>query len=141
MNMQLLMAEMVNAEGGLKIGNDYYKVQVIVYSTDNDFNKAVAAVNRLIFQDKVKYLISHGVATADYVCPISQPEKVLTFSTSAIWNSGFLDKWTYNYAALGQGTHEVSVAGYLLEEHPEMKEPNGMAIALPDNMAGHQTFS
>ena len=87
--LQQLMCEMDNAKGGVKIGNDYYKMKPIIYSTDNDFNKGVAAANRLIFQDKVKFIISHGIVSADYICPIAQPEKVLTFSTDRYLELGF----------------------------------------------------
>ena len=135
------MCDLDNAKGGVKIGNDYYKMVPIIYSTDNDFNKGIAAANRLIFQDKVKFIISHGIVAADYICPIAQPEKVLTFSLTAIWNSGFLDKWTYNYAILGQGTHEVSVAGYLAENNENIRGKGQLAMAFPDNAPGHQTAS
>ena len=61
------MCEIDNAKGGVKVGNEYYKMQPITYSTDNDVNKGVAAVNRLVFQDKVKFIISHGVAATTFV--------------------------------------------------------------------------
>jgi ABC-type branched-subunit amino acid transport system substrate-binding protein len=77
---------------------------------------------------------------SDYICPIVEPEKVLTFSLTAIWNSGF-DKWTYNYAILGQGTHEVSVAGYLAENNENIRGPGQLVQAFPDNAPGHQTAS
>jgi ABC-type branched-subunit amino acid transport system substrate-binding protein len=132
---------MVNAKGGVKVGSDTYLIKTITYSNDNDFNKGVAAANRLIFQDKVKFIISHGIITADYICPIAEPQKVLTFCTSTIWNSGFLDKWHYNFAVLGQGTGELAVAGYMIENHPEFKDVGGMAVVAPDNAAGHQSVS
>jgi len=141
MNFQLLIAEMDNAKGGLKIGNDTYRVMVIPYSDDNDFNKGIAATNRLVYQDKVNYIVSHGAMTPDYVFPITDPNKVLDFSNAAIWNSGFLDKWKYGFSGLGKGAHEVAVAGWLLDENPEMKEPNNLAFALPDNAPGHQSAS
>jgi ABC-type branched-subunit amino acid transport system substrate-binding protein len=142
---QNVLCDIVNARGGLKVGNDRYMMKTIVYSTDNDFNKGVAAINRLIFQDKVQHIISHGIVSADYLCPISQPEKVLTFCLSTIWNSGFLDQYTYNFSMLGQGTGEVAVAGNYLDLFPDMKDPagggHGMALACPDNASGHQTAS
>ena len=66
---------------------------------------------------------------------------MITFSLTAIWNSGFLDKWTYNYAILGQGTHEVSVAGYLQETYENIRGPGQLVMAFADNAAGHQTAS
>jgi branched-chain amino acid transport system substrate-binding protein len=137
-NMDLFnnAAEMDNAKGGVKIGNDTYKVKFITYSNDNDVNKSISAMNRLVFQDKVKFVISHG-GPSDAVLPISDPEKVLCFNNAAIWNSGLLEKWKYSFSLVGQGTHEVAVAGWLLDNYPEMKGPNGLAFALPDNSMGH----
>ena len=82
---------MVNAKGGLKIGNDYYKMNVITYSNDNDNNKAVSAANRLVFQDKVQYIIAHQ-GPSDLILPVTDPAKVILTSNAAIWNSGFLDE-------------------------------------------------
>ena len=135
------VVSMVNAKGGLKVGNNTYQIKTITYSNDNDFNKGVAAANRLIFQDKVKFIISHGIITSDYICPIAEPQKVITYDTTTIWNSGFLDKWHYNYAMLGQGTGELAVAGYMVENHPEIKPQGGLAVIAPDNAPGHQSVS
>jgi ABC-type branched-subunit amino acid transport system substrate-binding protein len=138
MNLFNLYAEMDNAKGGVKIGNDVYNIKFITYSNDNDINKSASAMNRLVHQDKLKFIISHG-GQSDVVLPISEPAHVLCFSQCGIWNTGFLDKQKLSFALLGQGTHEISVAGYLAETYPEMKGPNGLAMALPDNAVGHIT--
>jgi len=140
MNIQNLLADMYNAEGGIKVGNDYYMMKIITYSDDAQATKAVSAANRLVFQDKVKFILFHSGAS-DLVLPITDPEKVISFSNAAIWNSGFLDKWKYSFCTLGQGTHQVSVAGWLAENRPEIKDTNGVAFAFPDNAAGHQQAS
>jgi len=129
-------ATIINNKGGLKVGNDTYMLKCIVYSSDSDINKGVAANNRLIFQDKVKFIINHQ-PPADVTLPITDANKVINFCNSAIWNSGLLDKWKYGFTLEGQGTHEVAVAGWLSENNPEMKGANGLAIVYPDNSAGH----
>lgn len=138
MNLFNLYAEMDNAKGGVKIGNDTYKIKFITYSNDNDINKSASAMNRLVYQDKLSFVISHG-GQSDIVLPITEPAGVLCFSQCGIWNTGFLDKQQLSFSLLGQGTHEISVAGYLAETYPEMKGPNGLAMALPDNAGGHIT--
>jgi ABC-type branched-subunit amino acid transport system substrate-binding protein len=137
MNIGDIVVGMWNAKGGVVVGGKHYQIKCITYSNDNDVNKGIAAVNRHVFQDKVKFIISHGVM-ADYACPITQPEKVLTYSMSTVWNTGFLDKYTYNFSMLGQATHEVAVAGYLVDNYPEIKPAGGLAFAMPDNAMGHQ---
>ncbi len=140
MNIGDIIVDMFNAKGGIVVQGKHYKVKCITYSTDNDQNKGVAAINRFVFQDKIKFIVSHGVQ-ADFACPITQPEKVLTYTMSTIWNSGFLDKYTYNFSMLGQGSHEVAVAGYLVDTYPIMKEKDQLAFALPDSAPGHQMAS
>jgi ABC-type branched-subunit amino acid transport system substrate-binding protein len=131
-----LAAKIINDKGGLKVGNDTYMLKCIVYSSDGDTNKGVAANNRLIYQDNVKFIINHQPA-ADVTLPITDPQKVINFCNSAIWNSGLLDKWHYGFTLEGQGTHEVAVAGWMSENNPEMKGANGLAMVFPDNSAGH----
>jgi ABC-type branched-subunit amino acid transport system substrate-binding protein len=131
-----LAAQIINDKGGLKVGNDTYMLKAIVYSDDGDINKGVAANNRLIYQDKVKFIINHQ-PPSDASLPITDPQKVINFSNAAIWNSGLLDKWKYAFTLEGQGTHEVAVAGWLSENNPEMKGANGLAMVYPDNSMGH----
>ena len=140
MNIGDVIVDTFNARGGIVVQGKHYKVKCITYSTDNDQNKGVAAINRFVFQDKIKFIVSHGVQ-ADFACPITQPEKVLTYTMSTVWNSGFLDKYTYNFSMLGQGSHEVAVAGYLVDTYPEMKAKDQLAFALPDSAPGHQMAS
>jgi ABC-type branched-subunit amino acid transport system substrate-binding protein len=140
MNIGDVVVDTFNARGGIVVGGKHYKVKCITYSNDGADQKGVTAVNRLVFEDKVKFIVSHG-CQADIICPITQPEKVLTYSMSTVWNSGFLDKWTYNYSMLGQGSHEVAVAGYLVDTYPIMKQKDQLAFALPDSAPGHQMAS
>jgi ABC-type branched-subunit amino acid transport system substrate-binding protein len=140
MNIGDVVVDMFNAKGGVVVGGKHYKIKCITYSNDGADTKGVAAINRLVFQDKVKFIISHG-CQADLSCPITDPAKVINYSQSTVWNSGFLDKWKYNYSMLGQGSHEVSVAGYLVDSDPKMKDQDQLAFALPDNAQGHQMAS
>src|SRR3546814_4260618 len=50
-------ADGVNAKGGLEVGGKKYKVEIIAYDDKYQANEAVTAVNRLIFEDKVQYVI------------------------------------------------------------------------------------
>lgn len=138
MNLQNSIIDAQNAKGGFKIGNDTYRVKLIVYSNDNDINRGLSAVNRLVFQDNVKYIIYNG-ANPDPVCPITEPAKVMTFTNSANWNSGFMEKWHYNFSMFGQTSAQIAKGGWITDNNPEIKGPNGVAFAFPDNAPGHQS--
>ena len=52
-----VMIKMINDKGGLNVGGEKYMVEAIQYNSENNQAKAQAAVNRLIFEDKVKFII------------------------------------------------------------------------------------
>lgn len=73
-----LAAEDVNAKGGLEVGGKKYKVEVVAYDDKYQANEAVTAVNRLVFEDKVKYIIGPvGSAAALAIGPITEKNKVM----------------------------------------------------------------
>jgi len=76
-----LAADDVNAKGGLEVGGKRYKVQIIPYDDKYQSNDAVTAANRLISDDKVKYIIGPtGSAPALAVAPLTEREKVITMT-------------------------------------------------------------
>lgn len=82
-----LAAEDVNAKGGLEIGGKKYPVKVVAYDDKYQAGEAVTAANRLIFEDKVQYIIGPvGSAAALAVSPIVNKNKVVMLTL------GFTDK-------------------------------------------------
>jgi len=82
-----LAADDVNAKGGLEVEGKKYKVQVIPYDDKYQAAEAVTAANRLISDDKVKYIIGPmGSAPALAVQPLTEREKVI------IMTLGFTNK-------------------------------------------------
>jgi branched-chain amino acid transport system substrate-binding protein len=73
-----LAADDVNAKGGLDVGGKKYKVEVVAYDDKYQANEAVTAVNRLVFDDKVKYIIGPvGSAPALAISPITEKNGVI----------------------------------------------------------------
>ena len=82
-----LAADDVNAKGGLDVAGKKYKVKVIPYDDKYQAGEAVTAANRLVFEDKVKYIIGPvGSAGALAVTPIVDKNKVVMLTL------GFTDK-------------------------------------------------
>jgi branched-chain amino acid transport system substrate-binding protein len=52
-----ILAEEVNAKGGLDVGGKKYQVEIVAYDDQYKAADAVAAYNRLVNQDGVKYII------------------------------------------------------------------------------------
>lgn len=76
-----LAAEDVNKDGGLDVGGTKYHVEVIAYDDAYKANEAVTAANRLVFEDKVKYIIGTvGSAPILAIQPITEENKVITMT-------------------------------------------------------------
>ncbi len=73
-----LAADDVNTKGGLEVAGKRYKIQVIPYDDKYQSSDAVTAANRLISDDKVKYIIGPmGSAPALAVQPITERNKAI----------------------------------------------------------------
>ncbi len=74
-----IAADEVNAKGGLEVAGKKYKVEIIAYDDKYQANEAVTVTNRLVHEDKVKYMIGPlGSAPAVAVLPITEKNKVIT---------------------------------------------------------------
>ncbi len=73
-----LAAKDVNEAGGLKVGDKTYKVNVIPYDDKYQAGEAVTAINRLAFQDEVKFVVGPvGSAPALAIQPITERGEML----------------------------------------------------------------
>lgn len=76
-----LAADDVNAKGGLEVGGKKYKVQVIAYDDKYQANEAVTVANRLVFDDKVKFIIGPvGSAPVLAIQPITEKNQVIVMT-------------------------------------------------------------
>src|SRR5438128_11917135 len=80
----------INKAGGLKLGGDSYKIKLISYDHKAIAADAATAANKLVFQDKVKFIIGNAVgATCNAVQTGTEPQKVLVaFVCSGPKNGG-----------------------------------------------------
>lgn len=86
-NAAELAADKVNAAGGLEVAGKKYKVEVVAYDDRYQAGEAVTVANRLVFEDKVKFIIGPtGSAPALAVQPTTEKNGVLTSPL------GFTDK-------------------------------------------------
>src|SRR5438093_10874841 len=73
-----MRVEEINKGGGLKVGSDVYRIKLVSYDHKALAADAATAANKLVFQDKVKYIIGNAVgATCNAVQTVTEPEKVL----------------------------------------------------------------
>lgn len=78
-NAAELAADKANATGGLEVAGKKYKVEIISYDDKYQAGEAVTVANRLVFEDKVKFIVGPtGSAAALAVQPITEKNQVLT---------------------------------------------------------------
>jgi branched-chain amino acid transport system substrate-binding protein len=74
-----LIAKLYNDEGGWKIGNDTYKVEMIIYDSQGNQTTAKDLLTRLVLDDGCKFIIGYtacGSALVD--ATITEPNKVIS---------------------------------------------------------------
>lgn len=128
-----LMADEDNNNGGLDIGGQKYQVQLIEYDSNNNQATEVAAVNRLIFEDKAQFIITSPVAINAWL-PIVEANKVITLA----WDptlSTMDPKLHYNFDGSGQNAQWTALVGWFCNTYPD--KVKGLVRALPDNQLGH----
>ncbi len=77
-NAAEIAADQVNQAGGLDVGGRKYQVKVVAYDDKYQANEAVTVANRLVFEDKVKYIIGPvGSAPVLAIQPITEKSKVI----------------------------------------------------------------
>ncbi len=87
--MNDFFAEDINGKGGLKIGDDVYKIKTIAYDNKGQPSEAAANATKLVAQDKIHYLIGGVIAATGMAeLPITQPAKVVT--TNLWWGKDIL---------------------------------------------------
>lgn len=80
-NAAELAADKVNAGGGLDVAGRKYRIEIIAYDDKYQAGEAVTVANRLVFEDKVKYIIGPtGSAPTVAAQPITQKNKVITMT-------------------------------------------------------------
>jgi branched-chain amino acid transport system substrate-binding protein len=73
-----IFVKMVNDAGGWKVGNDSYKLELVLYDTQNDSVKSKDLLSKLVLQDGVKFIVSQRLTSnSDVDVTVTEPNKVL----------------------------------------------------------------
>jgi len=127
----------INKAGGLKVGGDVYKIKLVTYDHKASAADAATAANKLIFQDKVKYIIGNAVgATCNAVQTVSEPQKVLF--AFVCWGTNNLgpDKPYSFRSMLSQWEVAEPFYRWIKDKHPAVKK---IAIISPNDTSGLDT--
>lgn len=132
-----MRAEEINKAGGLKVGDDVYRIKLITYDHKALAADAATAANKLVFQDKVKYIIGNAVgATCNAAQTVTEPQKVLF--AFVCWGTANLgpDKPHSFRIMLSQWEVAEPFYRWVKEKHPSIKR---VAVISPNDTSGKDT--
>jgi len=129
-----LGVERVNEAGGIKVGNDTYKLAVKVYDQAYDPTKAATAASQAIQQDGLKFVENLGGGTVAAVQPVAERSGALVFCSCS--GADFLgDKHPLTFRPYFDDPDSLGAALTYFKG----KNPNAATIAqlYPDDDVGH----
>jgi len=132
-----MRADEINKAGGLKIGGDVYKIKLVAYDHKAQAADAATATNKLVFQDKVKYIIGNAVgATCNAAQTITEPNKVM-FSFVCWGTANLAPEKPYSFRSmLSQWELAEPFYRWVKENHPKVKR---VAVISPNDTSGKDT--
>ena len=127
----------INKAGGLKVGPDTYQIKLVSYDHKAQAADTATATNKLVFQDKVKYIIGNAVgATCNAAQTITEPNKVMF--TFVCWGtSNLAPEKPYSFRSmLSQWELAEPFYRWVKENHPKIKK---VAVISPNDTSGKDT--
>jgi branched-chain amino acid transport system substrate-binding protein len=128
------LADLDNQKGGLDIGSDKYNVQIIKYDNNNSQATESAAVNRMIFEDGVKFIIAKGTFENAWDT-ITEQNKVLVITQSPNAFMTLIPKFKYVFNTSFGNTEGTTVTGWFCKNYPDLTKK--VVLAMPDSPMGH----
>ncbi|MBW1996650.1 MAG: ABC transporter substrate-binding protein [Deltaproteobacteria bacterium] len=120
-----------NKKGGLEIQGERYTIDLIVYDSKFQAETARAAVERLIYRDRVKFIL--GDETTDAWLPVTEANKVLVVCTSpspVVRSPGY----KYVFQASSLNTMSPVAWAWFSEKYPHMRT---VGSVFTDDLKGH----
>jgi branched-chain amino acid transport system substrate-binding protein len=132
-----LRVEEINKAGGLKVGADAYRIKLVPYDHKAQAADTATATNKLIFQDKVKYIIGNAVgATCNAAQTITEPNKVM-FAFVCWGTNNLAPEKPYSFRSmLSQWELAEPFYRWVKENHPKIKR---VAAISPNDTSGKDT--
>lgn len=131
-----IWVEEVNAAGGVKVGNKSYPLEIIKYDTENMASKALVGARKLIYDDKVDFLLQMQGPPIYAVQPLATKHKLITMATSPM-DTGPERPWLFGIAENFPMYHAISMK-YIADTYPEKKR---VALVAVDDITGRESIA
>jgi len=129
-----LMAKLINDDGGWKIGDDVYHVQMIIYDTQGNLATAKDTLSKAVLSDGCKFIIGSSITgSADVDATITEPNKVIVIEED-LTNQAVNPKYQYMYPS---GNFFQNADVYKIYQDQVNKGIKSYVSVKPDNEMGH----
>jgi branched-chain amino acid transport system substrate-binding protein len=121
-NCVQMWADEVNAQGGLEVKGEKYKVEIVAEDDKYDAARAVSGAEKLVYRDKVKFIVGpNGTHTTLAILPVTTPAKVI-ICTFGMDKNIIGPKYPYSFRSLPTG-YEFYTPMYkwLSQKYPDKK--------------------
>ena len=123
----------INDAGGVKIGGKCYHFKIKYYDDKSTPARAAQLVERLIDQDKIKYVLGpYGSPITKAVLPVVEKYKTPLVQSEAASRSLFTQGYKYTFGIIATSekylTPVVDMAAVLAKQHG--KEPSDIKVAM-----------
>jgi branched-chain amino acid transport system substrate-binding protein len=131
----ILAAEWINGKGGITIKGQRYVIEVVAEDDKSSPDAAVAATNKLVHKDKVKFIVGPVVPQCGIVmAPITEEAKVLRCNVNGTGTQAEINPdLRYTFATYKNINHIAPAYDYFVENYPKAKR---MAIIGPNDPGG-----
>ncbi len=128
-----LWKEEVNAKGGIQVGNKKLKVEIIYYDDQSDNQTSAKLTEKLITQDKVKFLLGpFGSGATFATTAIAEKYNVITIATLA--NSGKIYSRGYQNVFSVLAPASRIFASFIDMLEAQSPKPKKLAIITPNDL-------
>jgi branched-chain amino acid transport system substrate-binding protein len=128
-----LMAKLYNDAGGWKIGNDTYKVEMVIYNTQGDMTTAKNLLTRAVLQDGVKYIIGWATTgSPDVDATVTEANKVIVINEDLTNQAAKTAQYFYT-----TGNFFTGAFSYILAANLAKAGYKSYLSVKPENQVGH----
>ena len=129
-----VMVDADNKNGGIDIGGQKYKVELVTYNNNGSQEGETSAINRLVFQDKVKFILGVGQFESGWL-PITESNKVIVMTTDPNANVDLAANTHYSFNPTFEDLEIPAKVGWYIKTYPD--KAKNMVIVFQNNQFGH----
>lgn len=123
----------VNAKGGVKVGGKIYRLEAVTADTRSVSDGGIPAANRLVLDEKVKFVLGGTSGPTAAAQPVTEANKVLVLGFTGLDTALGSNHPLYFLMASHIMMRTAAIYDYVVQERPDIKR---VALIAPDDPSG-----